>query len=210
MKGTDSTQVIQSEVASANTTSQVTSKLEVVCCNETFVLSIYEMTHQNCSRKIFTTKIFHAKILAHEIRRYPRTRTTCLCLVPKLATVFILKILKSYLRIFLIHLTHCFFTAVTLGTPGSHALMAWALLKQRRRFHTRTNATLGLSASSVKSRHTDVKFTSRLQAIQKMHLLTQTPSWPIFVEDCGDFIYPLSDANTRDSKWLKERKVSTR
>ena len=91
MKGTDSTQVIQSEVASANTTSQVTSKLEVVCCNETFVLSIYEMTHQNCSRKLFTTKIFHAKNLAHEIRRYPRTRTTCLCLVPKLATVFILK-----------------------------------------------------------------------------------------------------------------------
>ena len=61
MKGTDSTQVIQSEVASANTTSQVTSKLEVVCCNETFVLSIYEMTHQNCSRKIFTTKNFSCK-----------------------------------------------------------------------------------------------------------------------------------------------------
>ena len=40
MKGTNSTQVVQSEVASANTTSQVTSKLEVVCCNETFVLSI--------------------------------------------------------------------------------------------------------------------------------------------------------------------------
>ena len=105
-----------------------------------------------------------------------------LCLVPKLATVFILKILKSYLRIFLIHLTHCFFTAVTLGTPGSHALMAWALLKQRRRFHTRTNATLGLSASSVKSRHTDVKFTSRLQAIQKMHLLTQTPNPDVLSE----------------------------
>ena len=70
MKGTDSTQVIQSEVASANTTSQVTSKLEVVCCNETFVLSIYEVTHQNCSRKIFTTKkIFMQKFLAHEIRR---------------------------------------------------------------------------------------------------------------------------------------------
>ena len=105
-----------------------------------------------------------------------------LCLVPKLATVFILKILKSYLRIFLIHLAHCFFTAVTLGTPGSHALLAWALLKQRRRFHTRTNATLGLSASSVKSRHTDVKFTSRLQAIQKMHLLTQTPNPDVLSE----------------------------
>ena len=112
----------------------------------------------------------------------PSTKFGSLCLVPKLATVFILKIFKSYLRIFLIHLAHCFFTAVTLGTPGSHALLAWALLKQRRRFHTRTNATLGLSASSVKSRHTDVKFTSRLQAIQKMHLLTHTPNPDVLSE----------------------------
>ena len=42
----------------------------------------YETT-QNCSRKIFTNKIFHAKFLAHEIRRYPRTRTTCIVDVPK-------------------------------------------------------------------------------------------------------------------------------
>ena len=78
-----STHKLSKRSCNMNTTKQVTSLFWNCFLQRNFGNFSFCKLHKNCSRKIFKDKNVRAKFWAHEIRRYPRTRTTCLCLVLK-------------------------------------------------------------------------------------------------------------------------------